>query len=152
MFDSILEFMNHRQLNHTKKYKEIIKEYYNRQYVYCETCIRTQNKQCKMTLCISDNKETEKDNEKEDCFGCFNCYSSIPLSNIKDDNYIFDNEELKEYILKDDSYYKIKCLLIYWKQPKRVICSFRILNDILNDIKQDNFHTLFQYDPSYIPV
>lgn len=153
MFENIFGIISRKRTNHTKKYKEIIKDFYNTQYIYCESCIRNYNKQCKMILCVRDNQREQIDQiEKEECYGCFNCYSSIPLSSIKDDNYIFDTQELKEYILKDDSYYKIKCLLIFWKQSKKVICDNHKLNEILNDLKDDNFHTLFEYDPYYIQV
>jgi hypothetical protein len=154
MFDIVLGFINRKKsLNYKNKFKEIIKGFYNRQYIYCECCIRNNNKLSKMTLCVYNFSNTSKEDKQEaNYYECLSCYSYIPLSNIKDDNYTFDNKELKEYIMENDSYCKIKCLLIFWKQPKNIIFNYLLLDEILNDLKDDNFHTLFQYDPSYLPV
>jgi hypothetical protein len=125
---------------YNKKYIKIINEFYNIQYIYCEECIRNKNRKCRMTF---------KDNNTFVCMKCTNC---VNLDLIRDEDFIFDNEELKEYLLKNDTYYKIKCLLIYWKQPKEIITNNILLRDIKHDIINDNFNLLFSFDPNYLPV
>jgi hypothetical protein len=138
----MFEFIFNRKDKKVKKFTKIIQELYDIQYIYCENCIRQFNKPCKMMY--------YEDNIK--CFKCQNCNNSIKLNLIRDEDFIFDNEELKQYILIDDYKNKIRSLLILWKQPKNIVSNNDIINQILLDIKGNNFHTLFQYDPHYIQV
>ncbi len=137
MFENFFKYMIGQ--NHSEKYVKIIKSLYNIQYIYCENCIRTNNLHSKM--CLYKNK-----------FKCIECNKSISIQNIRDDDFVFDNEELKDYLLKSDTYYKIKCLLIFWEKPNHIVFNTELINQIIIDIKQDNFDSLLKYDPNYLPV
>ncbi len=131
---------NNDKFINNDSYIKIINEFYNIQHIYCKECIRHKNNICKMTF---------KDNNSFVCMKCNNCMN---LEIIRDEDFIFDNEELKQYLLKNNTYNKIKCLLIYWKQPKEIITNHLLLRDIKHDIINDNFNLLFSFDPNYLPV
>jgi hypothetical protein len=141
MFGNLKEYVFGK--NKKNIYIKFIKEYYDIQYIYCEDCIRNFNKPCKLTYF---------DNNKGKNFICLECNKTVSIHLIRDEDFIFDNKELKNYILNDDSYKKVKTLLIYWRQSKNIYSNNDIIKQILLDLMQDNFHTLFQYDPNYLPV
>jgi hypothetical protein len=137
MIKSIFSFVGKN--NHHDKYVKIIKDLYTIQYIYCEECIRNKNRTCKMHC-------------EKNSFVCLDCNSRISMKMIRDDDFIFDNQELKEYLLKGDTYYKIKCLLIYWNQPKEIINNVVLVREIELNITNDNFNLLYSFDPNYLPV
>jgi hypothetical protein len=146
MFQHILKYL--RPINHNEKYKNTILDIYDIQYIYCQNCIKCNNIPNKMYYSILNPLK----NKEIDCLLCHECKSFISLSYIKETDFVFDNTELKKFILKDDSYYKIICLLIFWKQPKNIVSDSVLIERIILDLKQDNFHTLLQYDPNYSHV
>ncbi len=123
------------------EYIKIIREFYVIQHIYCENCIRNYNKPCKMSY-VEDN------------FICFECNKNLNINYIDEQDFIFDKKELKKYIIENfkKAHLKIKCLLIYWKQPKNIITDNKLIDEIILDILQDNYEILFQYNPYYLPV
>ncbi len=127
--------------NKSNEFIKVIREFYDIQYIYCENCIRDYNKPCRMIYC--ENK-----------FICSECNKTINIKYIRDNDFIFDNKELKKYILMnvEESYFKVSCLLLFWRQPKNIAFNNILIHRILLDIIEDNYDTLFQYDPNYLPV
>ncbi len=129
-----------------EKYRKVIYDFYNIQYIYCDKCIRNEKKsklRCRMHYINNE-------------YICPTCKSKININHIHEQDYVFDLKELKQYILEGtekDWYFKIKALLLYWNQPKYIICNNDLLYIILYDIiEHDNFDELFKYDPYYLPV
>ena len=102
MFEKLFEFI--WKPKNREKYKNIVNDFFDIKHLYCKDCIRNYNNCCKMELCMLGNNN---DKFEANCYYCFDCHSFIPIYYIKEEDFIFDNNQLKEYILSNDSYHII---------------------------------------------